>query len=202
MPRRTMQRPPSRHRVDLISHWRIRAPVQAVWAALTDPDSWPIWWPHVRHVRTVRGGTRHGIGAVRSIEWRTALGYGFTIEVEAIEAVALERLRGRASGSLTGDGMWLLDVQGEFTDVTYVWRATPAPRWLRSLMPVLAPLLRWNHQRVMKSGEAGLRSYLLRTAQPAASPHGQDVPEPALRPAAPPPVPSAPPDGSTTPGRA
>ncbi len=147
-------------RFDLVSHWRIPAPVESVWAALADPDGWPRWWPQVREVQTLRAGAPDGLGALRRIRWGTLLPYEIVIEVEAIESVRHERLRGRSRGQLCGEGLWLLRAGQGWTDVTYVWRVEPQQPWMRRLAPLLAPLFRWNHAGVMRAGEAGLRRHL------------------------------------------
>lgn len=152
---------------DLISHWRIAAPLDPVWAALTDPASWPRWWPYVRQVRTLREGGADGLGAVRRIEWATRLPYRLVIEVEAIESLPPQRLRGRSRGQLDGEGLWLLRPEGGHTLVSYHWRVTLTRRWMRWLAPLLAPAFRWNHRGVMRAGEAGLRQWL--TASPASA---------------------------------
>lgn len=148
---------------DLVSHWRIPAPVDRVWAALAAPDSWPDWWCHVRTVQLLRAGDAGGVGSVRRIRWSTRLPYDIEIEVEAVEALRPERLRGRSRGQLHGEGIWLLraadDPAGQ-TDVTYVWRVELARPWMRWLAPALAPLFRWNHDGVMRAGEAGLIRHL------------------------------------------
>ena len=145
---------------DLISHWRIAAPVERVWAALTDPETWPLWWPYVRSVRTVHAGDEAGLGRVRRIEWDTRLPYRIVIEVEAIESLRPERLRARSHGAIRGEGIWLLRSEGRFTDVTYVWRVEVTAGWMRWLAPVLAPLFRWNHAGVMRAGGEGLARHL------------------------------------------
>ena len=149
---------------DLVSHWRIAAPVEHVWATLVDPESWPQWWPNVRSVRTIRQGNADGLGSVRRIKWATRLPYDIVIEVEAIESLRLERLRARSRGELRGEGIWLLRSDGRFTDVTYVWRVELAKRWMRWLAPVLAPVFRWNHDGVMRAGGIGLACHLRRAA--------------------------------------
>lgn len=145
---------------DLVSHWHIAAPVERVWAALADASAWPEWWPYVRAVRTVRPGEPGGRGTVRQIRWATRLPYELLIEVEVVEIVAPERLRGRSRGELRGEGLWLLRGHGAETDVTYVWRVEVAKRWMRWLAPLLAAVFRWNHDAVMRAGEAGLRRHL------------------------------------------
>jgi uncharacterized protein YndB with AHSA1/START domain len=141
---------------DLISHWRIHAPVAPVWAALTQPADWPRWWPCVLEVRTLRDGGDDGVGSLRRIDWATLLPYRIVIDVEAVETVPLQRLRVHSRGQFEGEGLWLLRSGGGYTDVTHVWRVHVARPWLR----MLAPLFRWNHDGVMRSGEAGLRRHL------------------------------------------
>lgn len=145
---------------DLVSHWRIRAPVDRVWAALTEPTHWPRWWPYVQRVRKLRDGGADGVGTVWRIDWSTRLPYGIVIEVEDVESVRHQRLRGRSRGQLEGEGLWLLRADEGFTDVTYVWRVNLTQRWMLWLAPLLTPVFRWNHDGVMRAGEAGLRSYL------------------------------------------
>lgn len=150
------------HHFDLVSHWQLAAPVDRVWSALADPESWPGWWPYVRSVRTLREGGADGIGRVRRIEWATRLPYGIVIEVESVESLRHERLRGRSRGQLNGEGLWLLRGEGGATFVTYLWRVELARPWMRWFAPLLAPLFRWNHDGVMRAGEAGLRRFLAR----------------------------------------
>lgn len=145
---------------DLVSHWRFAAPRERVWQALTQPEDWPRWWPFVRSVRTLRPGDADGLGSVRRIEWATRLPYDLVIEVEAVEVLRQQRLRARSRGQLRGEGLWLLNHEGGFTDVTYVWRVSLERPWMRVLAPLLAPLFRWNHAAVMRAGQAGLARHL------------------------------------------
>lgn len=97
---------------------------------------------------------------MRRIDWSTRLPYRIGIEVEVVESQHERLLRGRSRGQLEGEGLWLLSAHEGFTDVTYVWRVTPQLGWMRRLAPVLAPLFRWNHDGVMRAGEAGLQRHL------------------------------------------
>jgi hypothetical protein len=100
--------------------------------------------------------------------WDTGLPYSLHITVETVEVLHHQRLRGRAGGTLRGDGLWLLRSQGKQTDVTYVWRVQPGPAWMRALAPLLAPVFRWNHRRLMQAGGAGLARHLGCGMAPAA----------------------------------
>ncbi|MFO1293220.1 MAG: SRPBCC family protein [Rubrivivax sp.] len=150
----------SSHHFDLVSDWRIHAPVERVWSAITDPLAWPRWWPYVQRVQTLREGDADGVGSVRRIDWSTRLPYRLVIEVESVESVRHQRLRARSRGQLDGEGLWLLREGAGCTDLTYVWRVTLTRRWMRWLAPLLAPVFRWNHAGVMRAGEAGLRRHL------------------------------------------
>jgi hypothetical protein len=150
---------PRRH-FDLVSHWRVQASVAEVWQALSAPQDWPGWWPQVRAVRVLRSGGPGGLGRLVRIDWRTRLGYGFTIEVQAVEVLPLQRLRGRSHGAMRGEGIWLLQADGDCTDLTYLWRVELRRAWMRWAAPLLAPLFRWNHEGVMRAGQAGLARHL------------------------------------------
>lgn len=147
-------------KVDLVSHWRLAAPVERVWDALSKPESWPRWWPGVRQVLTLAPGNDQGLGSVRRIEWATRLPYRIRVEVEAVETIRHSRIRGRSRGALQGEGLWLLRTDGPFTDVTFVWRVELKTPWMRWLAPLLAPVFRWNHESVMRAGGAGLARHL------------------------------------------
>ncbi len=149
---------------DLVSHWRLDAPVPRVWRAITETEHWPRWWPGVMGVKRLKNGDEVGVGRVQQIHFRTGLGYRLQLELEVTEVLREERLRARAAGTLAGEGIWLLHQAlpeaGGHTDVTFVWRVTLPPGILRWTAPLLAPLFRWNHKRVMRAGRLGLQSYL------------------------------------------
>lgn len=146
--------------VDLVSHWHLAAPVPQVWAALATPDAWPRWWPQVRQVSLVQPGAPGGQGRVYRIHWASGLGYTVALELETVEVLAPQRLRGRARGTLQGEGIWLLTAEPGGTQLTYLWRVRLATRWMRWLAPLLAPVFRWNHERVMRAGADGLARHL------------------------------------------
>jgi uncharacterized protein YndB with AHSA1/START domain len=149
---------------DLVSHWRLDAPVSHVWRAITQTEHWPRWWPGVVAVRKLRSGDGTGVGLLQEITFRTGLGYRLHLQLEVTEVLTEERLRAKAAGTLAGEGIWLMKQAapevGGHTDVTFVWRVTLPPGLLRRLAPVMAPLFRWNHKRVMRAGRIGLMQYL------------------------------------------
>lgn len=145
---------------DLLSHWQIDAPLDQVWTALTDTEAWPRWWPQVREVRLLRAGEGSGLGSVRRIRWATRLPHQICVDIELVELLPRQRIRGRSCGQLQGEGIWLLSAEGPRTHLTYLWRVRLNTAWMRRLAPLLAPLFRWNHESVMRAGEVGLRRWL------------------------------------------
>lgn len=62
----------------------------------------------MQQVQTLRDGGADSLGSVRRIDGSTGLPYRIVIEVQAIESVRHQRLRGRSRGQLDGEGPWLL----------------------------------------------------------------------------------------------
>ncbi|WP_374568917.1 SRPBCC family protein [Ideonella sp.] len=144
-----------------VTHWRLDAPPEAVWQALTEVDEWPQWWPYVRSVTLLRRGREpDGVGALRRIAWGSRLPYGFTLDVECVESDAPRRLLGRSSGALEGEGLWELWPDGAGTVVRYTWRLYLNTTWMRLAAPLMAPLFHWNHEGVMRGGGRGLVRWL------------------------------------------
>ena len=146
--------------VDLVSHWRVRAPAERVWSVLTDLGAWPGWWPCVLAVRTLKETGTDGAGGMRRITCATRMPRVTAIEIEIGESLRPECLRCRLHGRLRGEGIWLLRPEDGFTDLTCVWRIEMETGWMRWRTLVLVPLLRWNHETVMRAGGAGLARHL------------------------------------------
>lgn len=147
-------------RFDLVTEWRLAAPVSRVWAEIARPEQWPSWWRAVRAVEIVRAGDANGVGAVRRFTWKTALPYDVTFELEATRVEPEHTLEGRATGELNGVGLWTLSPDGTGTRVRYDWRVELQLAWQRALAPVLRPVFAWNHNVVMGWGEEDIRRRL------------------------------------------
>jgi hypothetical protein len=65
-------------------------------------------------------------------------------------------IEGRAAGELSGLGRWRLSGDGARTNARYEWIVDVTKPWQRLLAPVLRPVFTWNHDVVMRWGEAGL----------------------------------------------
>ncbi len=145
---------------ELVTNWRIAAPLDAVWREIADSDAWPQWWRAVKRVERLSDGDSSGLGARRRITWGTALPYTISFDVEATLIEPMHRLEGRASGELNGVGLWTLWPENGVTVARYEWRVELGKPWMRAFAPLLRPVFAWNHNVVMGWGEADLRKRL------------------------------------------
>ena len=152
-------------RLTYVTEWRLAAPIEHVWDALVDVESWPQWWPYVRGVETLHRGATNDLGTVRRLRWSSRLPYGFALEVETTAVQSPTRLVGRATGDMAGVGCWELARDGAGTRVRTTWTLELHTRWMRWSAPFMAPVFRWNHEGVMRSGGQGLARHL--AARPA-----------------------------------
>jgi uncharacterized protein YndB with AHSA1/START domain len=144
----------------LITDWTFDAPLDRVWALIERTEDWPGWWPAVKSVTKLHDGDEQGVGAVRHIEWRTALPYEIAFDVEARRIEPMRLIEGRARGELDGVGLWTFEGNETRTDVRYDWRIDVTKPWMRTLAPLLRPVFAWNHNKVMNWGETGARKRL------------------------------------------
>ncbi len=146
---------------DLLSSWRIAAPVAQVWQALREPERWPSWWPYVLALSELDAGATTGVGARHLVTWTSRLPYSIKLTTTVTEVVEASRIEIAASGDLIGAGTWSLQPAGDrLTVVEYRWRVRLDKPWMRWLAPLLRPAFAWNHHAVMAAGERGLRRYL------------------------------------------
>ena len=143
-------------RFELISHWRLAAPIDVVWQAIYAVEDWPQWWKYVRNVQELRKGDASGVGAVRRYTWSSRLPYSLTFDMRVTRVERPTLLEGEAMGELTGSGCWTLSVDAASTHIRYNWSVRTTRAWMNALAPLLAPAYRWNHGEVMRAGARGL----------------------------------------------
>jgi uncharacterized protein YndB with AHSA1/START domain len=145
---------------NLMTEWRLDAPVERVWPLLTSIEEWPLWWRAVSKVELLKAGDANGLGSIHRITWKTALPYQLTFDTRMTRIEPMSIIEGQASGELDGRGLWTLRPEGERTHVRYDWNVEVTKRWMRVLEPILRPVFAWNHTVVMGWGEEGIRSRL------------------------------------------
>lgn len=139
------------HRYVFHSEWQLPAAADEVYAALRDVASYPTWWPQVRSVRPL-GETR---GELRC---RSLLPYDLVFEIDReVEDPGARVLAARQTGDLEGTSRWTVRDDGTavFDEDVVVRKAL-----VRRAGIVARPILRFNHNLMMRDGERGLRRYL------------------------------------------
>ena len=142
------------------THWRIGAPLDAVWDSILHSERWPGWWPGLQRVVELEPGDGHHLGSVRRFVWKGRLPYTLSVEMKTTRIEPPTLLESEAGGELVGLGMWRLRPSAEGTAVRYDWRVATTKRWMNWLAPVARPVFQWNHDVVMRNGERGLRRLL------------------------------------------
>ena len=144
----------------LVTQWHLAAPIDRVWDAIFAVEDWPRWWRYVQAVIELRKGDAKGVGALRHFTWSSALPYRLSFEMSVTTVERPTIMEGIASGELSGRGRWRLDAEGSTTRVRYEWTVTTTRPWMNFAAPVMQPVFRWNHGRVMAAGGRGLARYL------------------------------------------
>lgn len=136
--------------------WVLEAERERVWDAIYESERWPEWWPGCVQTTRLAVGDERGLGQRGIYEWRARLPYSVRFEIVSTAVEPPRLLAGDASGDLAGRGIWRFYSEGEMTALVYDWEVRVAKRWMALLGPVARPLLRANHDWVMRSGGEGL----------------------------------------------
>lgn len=137
--------------------WTVPAPLAAVARTVVDLEHYPAWWPQVRAVASLGPTTARVI-------CRSVLPYDLDLVLEAVsqEPPVLEVA---VSGDLDGWVRWHLTAEPGGTRMRFAQEVSVSG--LLALGSYLArPLLTWNHHRMMRGCEAGLRERLRSEARP------------------------------------
>jgi polyketide cyclase/dehydrase/lipid transport protein len=144
----------------LVTLWRVDAPLEAVWDAITHPECWPDWWEGAECVVRLAEGDESGVGASQRYTWKSVLPYRLTF-VSRVTRVEHQRLlEGCVEGELEGIGCWQFDRDNGLTLVRYEWKVRTTRRWMNLLAPLAKPIFRWNHDALMREGGLGLARYV------------------------------------------
>ncbi|MER7751677.1 SRPBCC family protein [Kitasatospora sp. NPDC097643] len=134
--------------------WRLGAPAPAVYAALEDVRSYPLWWPEVLEVRPT--GEESGDVVVRAL-----LPYRLVIGLQARRRdPAAGVLEVAMRGDLTGWSRFTVAADGAGSRVLFEEDTRPGRPLLRRLALPLHPLFRANHAVMMRRGRRGLARHL------------------------------------------
>jgi hypothetical protein len=136
-----------------VDEWDVRAPIEAVFDALSDPERYPLWWKPVYLAAKQRNDN------VVEHLFKGRLPYRLRVTSETVMKEPPTRIEAVVRGDLSGRGVWTLRWTGESTHVRFDWQVDADRLLLRALTPVLGRLFRWNHDWAIKRAMEGLEPY-------------------------------------------
>ena len=143
-----------------VSTWQLQAPIEQVWAALTDLEHLPAWYSGVQQARELTPGDAQGIGRRVQYVIKGRLPLRLAFEATTTRSVPPRDQELQAQGELTGTGRWSLEQQGEVTTARYRWDVRTTRPWMNLLAPLARPLFAWNSKGVMLQAGEGLAGFL------------------------------------------
>jgi uncharacterized protein YndB with AHSA1/START domain len=136
------------------SEWHLSAPPDDVYRALERLPDYPLWWPQVREVRS-RGSETFELVCKSSLPYELR----FTTR-QSVRDASSRVLEAAMTGDLEGSSRWTISVQPTGTSAVFDEEVVATKALLRKLEPIARPAFKYNHTRMMRDGERGLRTYL------------------------------------------
>lgn len=135
-----------------LDQWVVPHAIDAVYAVVGDPLSYPQWWSDVFLSAEGDGGPPRAGNRTRVVA-RGFLPYRLRFSLETTAAERPTRIHSRLVGDFEGSGEWRLHDEGGTTICELDWRPIVNEAGVRQLTPILRPLFRANHNWTMKRGQ-------------------------------------------------
>src|SRR5450432_3578188 len=161
-----------------ITNWKVKGTRIEVFNILSDSEALARWWPAVYlDVKEVEKGDANSIGKKVKLYTKGWLPYTIQWDFEVIENIKPKTFTIRAYGDFVGRGIWLLDEEGDYCNVSFDWKLEAEKPLLKTFSFIMKPIFSANHKWAMKKGEKSLLLELLRqrTASAIAS---REIPGP------------------------
>lgn len=146
-----------------ITHWRVKGTIQEVSEILSRATDLVRWWPSVYlNVQEGEAGDENGIGKVIHLYTKGWLPYTLRWSFRVTESKYPYGFALEAWGDFVGRGIWTLEQNGEWADITYDWKIRADKPLLKYFSFLFKPIFGANHQWAMRMGEESLRLELMR----------------------------------------
>jgi mannose-6-phosphate isomerase-like protein (cupin superfamily)/uncharacterized protein YndB with AHSA1/START domain len=140
-----------------LDEWQVAAPREAVFAALADARSYPLWWRPV-YIEADSDG-EPAVGVVSRQHFKGRLPYHLRTRSRITRFEPPHVITAEVEGDLRGRGTWTLTETLGGTHVSFEWSVHADRRLLRVLTPILRPAFRWNHDWAIARAMEGLEPY-------------------------------------------
>lgn len=145
---------------DFLTIWRTLAPLEAVWDAIHATQQWPEWWVGVESAQPLKPPGQDELGGIIHYRWKGQLPYTIEFDAETTRMELLHVIEARVDGDVRGMGIWEFLRDGNITEARYAWQVDTTKPWMNLISPVASPLIRWNHDVIMRWGAEGLSERL------------------------------------------
>jgi mannose-6-phosphate isomerase-like protein (cupin superfamily)/uncharacterized protein YndB with AHSA1/START domain len=145
------------HEYLFVDEWDVAAPREAVFDALSDARSYPVWWRPV--YLEVEADGEPAVGKEARQHFKGRLPYHLRTRSRIVRYEPPEVLEVDVDGDLRGHGRWTLTAAPAGTHVRFDWQVYADRKLLRVLTPVLRPAFRWNHNWAIARAREGLEPY-------------------------------------------
>jgi hypothetical protein len=151
-----------------VDEWEVAAPADAVYAALVDGRTYPLWWRPV--YIDVESDGAPAVGSVSRQHFKGRLPYHLHTRATLVRLEPGSLIEAVVDGDLRGRGVWTLTAAPASTHVRFEWTVFADRPLLRLLTPLLRPALRANHDWAIARAIDGLEPYVRSEPPPAAVP--------------------------------
>ncbi|MGN6169653.1 MAG: SRPBCC family protein [Solirubrobacteraceae bacterium] len=143
-----------------VDQWDVAAPPEAVFDAIADARTYPVWWAPV--YIDVESEGEPGLGAESRQHFKGRFPYHLRTRSVITEFDRPRTVTADVEGDLRGRGTWTLTPTARGTHVRFDWQVHADRTLLRVLTPVLRPAFRWNHNWAIARAIGGLEPYVQR----------------------------------------
>jgi uncharacterized protein YndB with AHSA1/START domain len=147
-----------------LDEWDVDAPQEAVFRALADARTYPIWWTPT--YREVEADGPPAVGCASRQKFKAKLPYTLSTVSTIVRLEPPREFEVQVDGDLRGRGVWTLTPTDGKVHLGFDWRVHADRPLLRFLTPVLLPVFRWNHNAAITRAIVGLELYARAQPQP------------------------------------
>jgi hypothetical protein len=146
-----------------VTHWRVKSNIEEVFEITADAPDLVRWWPSVYlDVQELEPGNKQGVGKVVDLYTKGWLPYTLRWQFRVTESRYPYGFTLEAWGDFVGRGIWMLEQDGDWANITYDWKIRADKPLLRYFSFIFKPIFSANHRWAMAKGEESLLLELAR----------------------------------------
>jgi quercetin dioxygenase-like cupin family protein/uncharacterized protein YndB with AHSA1/START domain len=149
-----------------VDEWDVAAPPEAVFSAIADARTYPVWWRPV--YIDVESDGRAELGKESRQHFKGRLPYHLHTRSVITVLEPPRTITAEVDGDLRGTGTWTLTPIPSGTHLRFDWQVHADRRLLKLLTPLLRPAFRWNHNWAIARAMEGLEPFAQRLASDTA----------------------------------